>query len=110
MIASHTSAPGKARTRKRPTPRERGAARAAFPWARRAAALGACAVLAVPAGTVTARAQRCSDYTRCEQAVENWCEGRHGRADGDSDGIPCENVCKSKEEADRLRQGRTCPR
>ena len=58
----------------------------------------------------TAQAARCKDYTRCEQAVENWCQGRHSRADGDSDGIPCENVCRSKAEADRHRQGRRCPK
>ena len=69
-------------------------------------ALGALA-LALPA--VPAKAARCSDYKQCSQAVENWCTGRHNGADRDDDGIPCENVCKSKAEADRHRQGRSCP-
>ena len=61
------------------------------------------------AGSDPALAARCKDYTNCGQAVENWCQGRHSRADGDSDGIPCENVCKTKEQADRHRNGRRCP-
>lgn len=59
--------------------------------------------------TVVPAAAACKDYSRCEQAVNAWCEGRHSRADGDGDGIPCENVCRSKEEADRHRAGRRCP-
>lgn len=38
----------------------------------------------------------CKSYSNCEQAVCNWCEGRHSRADGDNDGIPCENVCRNR--------------
>ena len=37
----------------------------------------------------------CKDYSRCSQAVANWCNGSHPKADGDGDGIPCENVCPS---------------
>lgn len=38
----------------------------------------------------------CKSYNTCQQAVINWCAGRHNRADGDGDGIPCENVCRSR--------------
>lgn len=38
----------------------------------------------------------CKSYNTCEQAVKNWCTGRHNRADGDGDGIPCENVCRTR--------------
>ncbi|RLQ88300.1 excalibur calcium-binding domain-containing protein [Notoacmeibacter ruber] len=41
-------------------------------------------------------AARCADYSNCREAVIAWCAGMHPRADGDNDGIPCENVCKSR--------------
>ena len=43
-----------------------------------------------------AQAARCTDYSSCRQAVIAWCAGNHPRADGDDDGIPCENVCGSR--------------
>ncbi|MCP1199835.1 hypothetical protein [Notoacmeibacter sp. MSK16QG-6] len=49
-----------------------------------------------------AMAVRCKDYANCRQAVENWCAGLHPRADGDNDGIPCENVCSSREQVERI--------
>lgn len=48
-------------------------------------------------------AATCKDYSSCEQAVRAWCAGHHPRADGDSDGIPCENVCPSKRVVDGIR-------
>jgi hypothetical protein len=44
----------------------------------------------------------CKDVASCEEAVILWCNGYH-RADADGDGVPCENVCSSKEEVDRIR-------
>ncbi len=44
----------------------------------------------------------CKSYKSCREAVEAWCAGRHPRADGDHDGIPCENVCHSKAEVDQI--------
>jgi hypothetical protein len=44
----------------------------------------------------SAQAASCKSYRTCGQAVKAWCAGKHPRADGDGDGIPCENVCKSK--------------
>jgi len=53
------------------------------------------------------RARTCKDVRTCEEAVRLWCGG-YSRADGDKDGIPCENVCRSKEEVDRIRQRIGC--
>ena len=49
----------------------------------------------------------CKQVSSCEEAVEIWCNG-YRRADGDHDGIPCENVCHSKEQVDAYRAGRSC--
>jgi len=46
----------------------------------------------------SAQAASCKSYRTCAQAVKAWCSGDHPRADGDGDGIPCENVCKSKKQ------------
>jgi hypothetical protein len=53
-------------------------------------------------------AASCKNYTTCEQAVIAWCKGEHPRADGDNDGIPCENVCKSKEQVERIKAKINC--
>lgn len=58
--------------------------------------------------SVCAYAARCSDYATCRQAVIAWCNGAHPRADGDNDGIPCENVCKSKEQVDAIKKEIGC--
>lgn len=49
----------------------------------------------------------CKQVSSCEEAVEMWCGG-YQRADGDGDGIPCENVCSSIEEVDQIRQQIGC--
>ncbi|UHD47906.1 hypothetical protein LUX29_18240 [Aureimonas altamirensis] len=36
-----------------------------------------------------------------------WCDGYSG-ADRDNDGIPCENVCRSKAEVDEIREEIGC--
>lgn len=46
--------------------------------------------------TLEARAASCKSYSTCREAVIAWCAGQHPRADGDNDGIPCENVCRSR--------------
>lgn len=48
-------------------------------------------------------AQSCKTAKTCEEAVIMWCEGYSG-ADRDGDGIPCENVCKSKKRVDTLKK------
>lgn len=49
-----------------------------------------------------ALAVTCKSYSNCREAVIAWCAGRHPRADGDNDGIPCENVCRSRAEVEAI--------
>ncbi|WP_157070005.1 excalibur calcium-binding domain-containing protein [Aureimonas frigidaquae] len=49
-----------------------------------------------------AQRRSCKAVSTCREAVEMWCAG-YARADGDNDGIPCENVCRSKAEVDEIR-------
>ncbi|WP_322997524.1 excalibur calcium-binding domain-containing protein [Castellaniella sp.] len=49
----------------------------------------------------SALAQSCKAAKSCAEAVEMWCEG-YSAADRDDDGIPCENVCKSKKQVDAI--------
>lgn len=49
-----------------------------------------------------AAARTCKQVSTCEEAVRLWCGG-YGRADADKDGIPCENVCRTKEQVDAIR-------
>lgn len=55
-----------------------------------------------------AYAAKCSDYNTCEEAVIAWCSGEHPRADGDNDGVPCENVCTSVEEVQKIKAKIKC--
>ena len=58
--------------------------------------MAASAIVTVGLLPLSAEAARCKDYRRCAEAVKAWCTGQHPRADRDRDGIPCENVCKSR--------------
>ena len=49
-----------------------------------------------------AQRRSCKAVSSCREAVEMWCGG-YTRADADKDGIPCENVCSSKAEVDKIR-------
>lgn len=49
----------------------------------------------------------CKQVSSCEEAVEIWCNG-YRRADGDGDGIPCEDVCHSTEQVDGIRAQQGC--
>ncbi len=60
--------------------------------------------------SVSAFAARCADYSTCEEAVIAWCRGEHPRADGDNDGIPCENVCSSLEQVEQIKAKINCKR
>lgn len=53
-------------------------------------------------GYQVAARRGCKAVSTCREAVEMWCGGYAG-ADRDKDGIPCENVCKSKAEVDRIK-------
>jgi hypothetical protein len=48
-------------------------------------------------------ARTCKQVSSCEEAVILWCNG-YRRADADSDGIPCENVCSTREQVDEIRR------
>lgn len=49
----------------------------------------------------------CKQVRDCEEAVQIWCDG-YRRADGDGDGIPCENICHSKAQVDEIRERIGC--
>lgn len=55
-----------------------------------------------PPALLVQRARTCKQVSSCREAVELWCSG-YSRADGDRDGIPCENVCHSREEVEEIR-------
>ncbi len=54
-----------------------------------------------------AQRQSCKAATTCQEAVEMWCGG-YRRADADGDGIPCENVCRSKSQVDKIKEEIGC--
>lgn len=58
-------------------------------------ALGLAALMILVLGA-EAHAATCKSYRSCREAITAWCAGQHPRADGDNDGIPCENVCRSR--------------
>ena len=53
-------------------------------------------------GLLFAQRRSCKAVSSCEEAVRMW-RGGYRRADGDNDGIPCENVCSTKQEVDAIR-------
>ena len=90
----------------------------AFALAATAQAAAAVPSASPPATTVSPRsaddafpllAQRwtCRMARSCREAVIRWCGG-YRRADGDGDGIPCENVCRSRREVDAIRREIGC--
>ncbi len=54
-----------------------------------------------------AQRRSCQAVSTCQEAVEMWCGG-YSRADGDGDGIPCENVCRSKSQVDKIKEEIGC--
>lgn len=54
-----------------------------------------------------AQRRSCKAVSTCEEAVQIWCDG-YNRADGDDDGIPCENVCGSRSQVDEIRAAIGC--
>jgi hypothetical protein len=55
----------------------------------------------------TAQAKTCKQVTSCEEAVAIWCEGYRG-ADADHDGMPCENVCHSRNDVEEIQSRIGC--
>ncbi len=62
---------------------------------------------ASPVQFLMAQRQSCKAATTCQEAVEMWCGG-YRRADGDNDGIPCENVCRSLSEVEAIKKKIGC--
>ena len=56
---------------------------------------------------VVAQRQSCKAAGSCQEAVEMWCGG-YRRADADDDGIPGENVCRSRSQVDAIKQRIGC--
>ncbi|WP_083861233.1 excalibur calcium-binding domain-containing protein [Microvirga lotononidis] len=54
-----------------------------------------------------AQRRSCKAVSTCEEAVEMWCGG-YSRADGDNDGIPCENVCRSLSQVETIKKKIGC--
>lgn len=67
----------------------------------------ACAISAVFILPVTAQAASCKQARNCDEAVEMWCNGYSG-ADRDDDGIPCENVCRSRAQVEAAKKRVGC--
>lgn len=65
------------------------------------------AALCLGFSAAAASAKTCKQVNSCEEAVELWCNG-YSRADGDNDGIPCENVCHSRDQVDKIRETIGC--
>lgn len=70
-------------------------------------ALALPATWAPKSATFVAVRVTCKQVSSCEEAVEIWCNG-YSRADGDNDGIPCENVCHSVEQVEEIRSRQGC--
>lgn len=56
---------------------------------------------------ILAQRWTCRMARSCREAVIRWCGGYRG-ADRDGDGIPCENVCRSRREVDAIRREIGC--
>jgi hypothetical protein len=54
-----------------------------------------------------AQRRSCKAVSTCEEAIEMWCGG-YSRADGDDDGIPCENVCRSLSQVEAIKKKVGC--
>ncbi len=62
---------------------------------------------ASPVQFLMAQRQSCKAASTCQEAVEMWCGG-YRDADRDRDGIPCENVCRSKAQVDKIKEDIGC--
>lgn len=52
--------------------------------------------------TAEAYAKSCKKYRSCAEVIADFPNGNFGRKDRDGDGIPCENVCKSRKQVEDL--------
>jgi hypothetical protein len=67
-------------------------------------------LFAIASSAESVAAASCKSYSSCREAVIAWCAGSHPRADGDNDGIPCENVCRSRAEVQAIMAEIGCAR
>jgi endonuclease YncB( thermonuclease family) len=65
------------------------------------------AAAASESSEATTSATSCKSAATCQDAVILWCGG-YSRADGDGDGIPCENVCRTLKQVEALKKGAGC--
>ena len=56
---------------------------------------------------VVAQSRSCKAASSCREAVQMWCDG-YSRADGDGDGVPCESVCRSHSQVEKLKEEIGC--
>jgi hypothetical protein len=56
---------------------------------------------------LVAQRRSCTAVTTREEAVEMWCRG-YQRAGADRDGIPCENIRRSKSQVDKIKEEIGC--
>ena len=49
-----------------------------------------------------ATAKSCKSYRSCTEVISDYPNGKFGVRDRDKDGIPCENVCRSKKQVQDL--------
>lgn len=47
-------------------------------------------------------AKYCKYYRSCAEVIADYPDGKFGKRDGDNDGIPCENVCRSRKQVEQL--------
>lgn len=52
--------------------------------------------------TAEVHAKSCKQYRSCAEVIADFPNGNFGRKDRDKDGIPCENVCKSRQQVKDL--------
>lgn len=67
------------------------------------------AAVAIAKAMPTTTARSCKAVKSCREAVILWCGG-YTKADADSDGIPCENVCKSLAQVEPFKKEIGCER
>ncbi|ACV27211.1 hypothetical protein [Kangiella koreensis] len=47
-------------------------------------------------------AKYCKYYRSCAEVIADHPDGKFGKRDGDNDDIPCENVCRSRQQVEDL--------
>ena len=71
------------------------------------AAIGQAAANGRESRIVLVAGQTCKQVSDCAEAVALWCSG-YRRADADSDGIPCENVCHTLQQVEQIKRQIGC--